>query len=85
MSGTITLWDLYLQLKNFQLKKPTDFMLLVLKDFPINSFGRFGSAGYYMASFTGIILFIFVFLYYQPPYRYLLTKYLGHRVNGRLK
>ena len=25
MAGTITLWDLYFQVKNFQLKKPADF------------------------------------------------------------
>ena len=31
MAGTITLWDLYLQVKNFPLKKPADFMMLFLK------------------------------------------------------
>ena len=36
MADTITLWDLYLQVKNFQLKNPADFMMLVLKDFPNN-------------------------------------------------
>ena len=51
MAGTITLWDLYLQVKNFQLKKPADFMMLVLKDFPITCPGRFGISAYYMALF----------------------------------
>ena len=51
MAGTITLWDLYLQVKNFQLKKPADFMMLVLKDFPINCPGRFGITVYYMTLF----------------------------------
>ena len=51
MAGTITLWDLYLQVKNFQLKKPAQFMMLVLKDFPITCPGRFGISAYYMALF----------------------------------
>ena len=51
MAGTITLWDLYLQVKKFQLKNPAEFMMLVLKNFPINGPGRFGISVYYMALF----------------------------------
>ena len=51
MAGTIRLWDLYLQVKNFQLNKPAEFMMLVLKDFPISCPRRFGISLYYMALF----------------------------------
>ena len=49
MACTIT--HIYLQVKNLQLKKPAEFMMLVLKDFPISSPGRFGISAYYMALF----------------------------------
>ena len=51
MAGTTTLRDLYIQVKNFQLKKPAEFMLLILNDFAISSPVRFGITGYYMALF----------------------------------
>ena len=83
MAGTITLWDLYLQVKNFQLKKPADFMMLVLKDFPITCPGRFGISVYYMTLFYWHYPLHF-FLSYQPPFRYIHIKCLEPIDSGRI-
>ena len=84
MAGTITLWDAYLPVKNFQLKKPADFMMLVLKDFPISSPGRFGISAYYMALFYWHYPFHFS-LSYQPLSRYVHIKYLAPIDSGRIR
>ena len=71
MAGTITLWDLYFQVKNFQLNKPAEFMILLLKDFPISSPGRFGISAYYMALF-----------YWHYPFHLFSLLSASHKISG---